>query len=591
MADVKISALPLASTPLAGTEVLPIVQSATTDQVSVANLTAGRAVSASSLTLTGSPLPIGSGGTNASSFTTSQVTYFDGTRLVGSANLTFNGTNLTGANDAFFNGVRVGEGGGAIATNTAVGASALAANTTGANNTAVGANALDVNTTGSLNSVFGSGALGANLTGNQNSAFGYNAANLVSTATNVSAFGFIAAQVNTANGICAIGAQSLERNTTGVENVAVGSGYLTFSTLGQNLGGSRNTAVGNGAMRTNVSGNNNTALGYEALQLSTASNLTAVGYQALFSNTTGAQNTAVGYVALANFTTGSNNTALGHSAGSGAANATSSDNTLIGYAAGNSISTGTGRNVAVGSLALQFLTSNIDNVAVGYQTLGGSTNTGSRNTAIGGGQFGVLNSAGYSITSGSSNTLIGAASGNTITTGSGCVIIGFNAQSSSASSSNDIVVGQAVTSAGSGYVTFGNGTNRVWNVLDGSTTTWSVSSDERFKTNIQPNDLGLKFINLIKPVKFQWKPNYEVPKELYTYYREENDRDIETMQEGLIAQNVQAAMEACGVENFSGFSKQIDGSLAIGLGEFVLPLINAVKELSAQVEELKKRVK
>ncbi len=53
MADVKISALPASTTPLAGTEVLPIVQSSTTKQVSVANLTAGRAVSAASLAATG----------------------------------------------------------------------------------------------------------------------------------------------------------------------------------------------------------------------------------------------------------------------------------------------------------------------------------------------------------------------------------------------------------------------------------------------------------------------------------------------------------------------------------------------------------
>jgi len=53
MADVKISALPAASTPLAGTEVLPIVQSGTTDQVSVANLTAGRTVNGAAFTATG----------------------------------------------------------------------------------------------------------------------------------------------------------------------------------------------------------------------------------------------------------------------------------------------------------------------------------------------------------------------------------------------------------------------------------------------------------------------------------------------------------------------------------------------------------
>jgi hypothetical protein len=53
MADKKISALTASSTPLAGTEVLPIVQSGSTVKVSVANLTAGRAVGASSVTTTG----------------------------------------------------------------------------------------------------------------------------------------------------------------------------------------------------------------------------------------------------------------------------------------------------------------------------------------------------------------------------------------------------------------------------------------------------------------------------------------------------------------------------------------------------------
>ena len=79
MADKKISALTASATPLAGTEVLPIVQSGSTVKVSVANLTAGRAVSASSLTAstdniiigttakgvtTGSAIPLGLGVNN-----------------------------------------------------------------------------------------------------------------------------------------------------------------------------------------------------------------------------------------------------------------------------------------------------------------------------------------------------------------------------------------------------------------------------------------------------------------------------------------------------------------------------------------------
>jgi hypothetical protein len=53
MANVKISVLPASTTPLAGTEVLPIVQGGVTKQVSVADLTAGRSVSASEQTLSG----------------------------------------------------------------------------------------------------------------------------------------------------------------------------------------------------------------------------------------------------------------------------------------------------------------------------------------------------------------------------------------------------------------------------------------------------------------------------------------------------------------------------------------------------------
>ena len=50
MPDLKISQLTSATTPLAGTEVLPIVQSSTTVKVAVSDLTAGRSVSASALT-------------------------------------------------------------------------------------------------------------------------------------------------------------------------------------------------------------------------------------------------------------------------------------------------------------------------------------------------------------------------------------------------------------------------------------------------------------------------------------------------------------------------------------------------------------
>jgi len=62
VADKKISALTASSTPLAGTEVLPIVQSGATVKVSVANLTAGRAISATEVALSTGNLVIGTAG-------------------------------------------------------------------------------------------------------------------------------------------------------------------------------------------------------------------------------------------------------------------------------------------------------------------------------------------------------------------------------------------------------------------------------------------------------------------------------------------------------------------------------------------------
>jgi hypothetical protein len=117
MADLKISQLTAATTPLAGTETLPIVQSGTTKQVSVANLTAGRAVSASSLSLT-SALTVANGGTGLATLTANRIPYGNGTSaLQSSANLTFDGTTLTTSGNI------VCTGGGAISAANSTGGS------------------------------------------------------------------------------------------------------------------------------------------------------------------------------------------------------------------------------------------------------------------------------------------------------------------------------------------------------------------------------------------------------------------------------------------------------------------------------------
>jgi hypothetical protein len=57
MADVKISGLPASTTPLAGSETLPVVQGGVTKKVAVSDLTAGRSVSVANVVATGSTVP------------------------------------------------------------------------------------------------------------------------------------------------------------------------------------------------------------------------------------------------------------------------------------------------------------------------------------------------------------------------------------------------------------------------------------------------------------------------------------------------------------------------------------------------------
>ena len=70
------------------------------------------------------------------------------------------------------NNMTIGNGGGNISTNTAVGASALAANTTGASNTAIGNGALNQNTTASYNTAVGYQAGYSNTASDKNTFIG-----------------------------------------------------------------------------------------------------------------------------------------------------------------------------------------------------------------------------------------------------------------------------------------------------------------------------------------------------------------------------------------------------------------------------------
>jgi hypothetical protein len=207
---------------------------------------------------------------------------------------------------ASVDGMTVGRGGGEVATNTAVGASALGANTTGANNTAIGNSSASAITTGVENVAIGSLSLNTATTASYNTVMGLRSAYSLTSATeNV-----------------AIGYYSLNASTTGSTNVAVGASSLKFNTTG-----SSNAAFGHQALLSNT----------------TASNNTAVGYQALYASTTGQRSVAFGSQAGLAITTGSYNTFLGEQAGLAAT--TSSGNTFIGEGSGQTVTTGASNTI------------------------------------------------------------------------------------------------------------------------------------------------------------------------------------------------------------------------------------------------------
>jgi hypothetical protein len=322
---------------------------------------------------------------------------------------------------ATIEGLTVGRGAGAVATNTAVGASALAANTTGAQNTAVGREALLSNLGGTANSAFGEDALVFNDSGSYNTAHGARALFSNTTASNNTAVGYQAGYSNTtAVGLTAVGFQTLYSNqtgtsyntglgfqagysnTTGAYNVFIGGYDVTGYSAGfSNTIGASNVAIGNGALTSN----------------DTASNNTAVGYQAGYTNVTGTNQTFIGNQAGYQ-TTGNYNTAIGNSAGYNTTSGTW--NTFLGVNAGpNSGTASTGSyNVAVGGTALQNMNgAAANNTAVGYQSLYTNT-TASNNTAVG-------YQAGYKNTSGTRNTFLGVFTGFEVSTGQSNTYVGY----------------------------------------------------------------------------------------------------------------------------------------------------------------------
>jgi len=111
------------------------------------------------------------------------------------------------------------------------------------------------------------------------------------------------------------------------------------------------------------------------------------------------------------------------------------------------------------------------------------------------------------------------------------------------------------------------------------------TSDEREKTEIKETTLGLNFIKDLKPVSYKWIDG-----------EQQNKGKDEREHQGLIAQQVAETVEKHGVNknDFGGLdiqkTEKYEDFHGMSYNQFVAPLIKAIQEQQAVIEDLKTRI-
>lgn len=323
--------------------------------------------------------------------------------------------------------------------------------------------------------------------------------------------------------------------------VGYGSGEIistgTYNvTLGFNAGdaittGSHNIAIGNDS---DVSATQSDQIAIGRLASSGSSSSVAIGKEAKATGST----ISLGFEAGKNSLSPSNSVHVGVQAGY---QSDSTENVFVGRNSGYRVTGGNAfGNVAVGPYCM----GNISGTASGAQ----------QNVAVG---YNSLNV----ITSGDNNTCIGTSSGVNITTGSNNSCVGNGSQPTSATASNEFTLG-----------------NSSITTLRCQQTSITSLSDERDKDNIYDLNVGLDFVNSLRPVNFTWNLR-------------DGSRTDDIVQSGFIAQEVKSSIQA----HASGKLDDIiyeptEDRLEMKMGDLIPAMVQAIKDLSAEVEDLKTQI-
>ena len=503
--------------------------------------------------------------------------------------------------------------------NIAIGAAAAYNFTSAHNNTVVGGAAFDANTTGNYTVAIGNNCLGA---------FNNSAAELVAIGSQC------AVSLTSGNESVYIGRECASNITGGAYNVIIGKGAMAGST-GSNV--HSNVVLGRSAGRL-ITSSNNIVLGREAAYDMTSGNENIImGHEAAYNLTTGGHNIIMGYQAAKNkVLTSSSNVMIGSdvckdihaSSGSIVAIGRYALDAYDGYGGGSfggwTVAIGTGamgvnrntrHSVCIGNNAggnwnptegnlheggCVFIggsaggdgpTTATAAVVVGRNAYSsGNNKTGANNVAIGvrsleqatSGQHNVCMGtfAGYRITTGNNNVMIGYLAGyaydttNGTQTGSQNTMIGGYTKASAQGTTYENCWGYGVTGKGTN-TSMVKGSSGVYQQNNSSS--WSTTSDIRIKKNVVDNNVGLDAIEKIRVRNFEYRTKEEI-----TDF--ENPEavvcDKTGTQLGVIAQEIHEVLPDV-------VEQQTTGAYTVNPDNLTWYLVNAVKELSAEVKALK----
>ena len=206
------------------------------------------------------------------------------------------------------------------------------------------------------------------------------------------------------------------------------------------------------------------------------------------------------------------------------------------------------------------------------------------------------------MTTGVLNTLVGDDAGDSITTGDSNTHIGASAGAEISSGSGNICIGKDSGTTGSptGGLT---GENNIICLGDENITaahiqvSFTVASDKRDKTDVEPIKMGLDFVNKLEPVTYKWdKRSLYVEKgEDFVDIEPDGTHKEDWLDIGFKAQDIEV------LEKAAGYDKDNNTNLTINLSEdgkqysmkyekLVPILVKAIQELSSTVNELETEI-